>query len=305
MPEAMAEQTVYGRRERRRAARAVRTTTLPVVDVVLPTGLNPAMNGYLPAAFITSVYGGGGLHRTAARAWNALVAAAKRDGITLTYTPGGTYRTYDAQVTLFRSRYTLLWLPFRPTKRWDSDGDGDTEIWYQLPNTAMAAVPGTSNHGLGLAIDTALNGYGSAAQPITPALDWMLDHAPLYGFSWEAQSEPWHIRYVTGDRIPLAVLAYEDSLKPPPPEDPDMAQLIQADDGDAAVFLVAGGVATWVRSRNDITLYALSGIIATTDRRKVNRVLFKSLALGGSAPVYPAETPGPYTTAAHFREHLT
>jgi hypothetical protein len=47
-------------------------------------------------------------------------------------------------------------------------------------------------------------------------------------------SEPWHIRYFTGDHIPAAVLDYEDSLTPEPeptiptPEAPPMLFQTQA-----------------------------------------------------------------------------
>jgi LAS superfamily LD-carboxypeptidase LdcB len=63
------------------------------------------------------------------------------------------------------------------------------------------ATPATSNHGWGLAVDVwgANNGR----------LDWMLQNCDKYGFSWEIQSEPWHIRYVCGDKLPQAVLDYE------------------------------------------------------------------------------------------------
>lgn len=59
------------------------------------------------------------------------------------------------------------------------------------------AVPGTSNHNLGIAIDIA-NASGKR-------LEWLLKHAQSFGFSWEVQSEPWHLRYVTGDNVPTRV----------------------------------------------------------------------------------------------------
>jgi LAS superfamily LD-carboxypeptidase LdcB len=59
----------------------------------------------------------------------------------------------------------------------------------------MAAVPGTSNHGWGLACDVWNVGQNGR-------LEWLLDNAKRFGFSWEVQSEPWHIRYVLGDDLP-------------------------------------------------------------------------------------------------------
>ncbi len=59
----------------------------------------------------------------------------------------------------------------------------------------MAAVPGTSNHGWGCAVDTALGGYGASAKVVDSVfLQWALEHVAANGWSWEVQSEPWHLR---------------------------------------------------------------------------------------------------------------
>ena len=65
----------------------------------------------------------------------------------------------------------------------------------RLPGVASAACPGTSNHGWGLAVDI----YAVGAEG---RLEWLLDNAARFGWSWELQSEPWHIRYVLGDTLP-------------------------------------------------------------------------------------------------------
>jgi LAS superfamily LD-carboxypeptidase LdcB len=39
----------------------------------------------------------------------------------------------------------------------------------------------------------------------------MLKNADDFGFSWEVQSEPWHLRYVAGDKVPAAVLAWKQT----------------------------------------------------------------------------------------------
>ena len=63
---------------------------------------------------------------------------------------------------------------------------------------ARAAAPGTSNHGLGKALDLCggINNFGH------PAHAWMQQNAPLYGWfhpSWAAAGgslpEPWHWEY--------------------------------------------------------------------------------------------------------------
>ncbi len=193
---------------------------LTVIPVTFPRDLEGVQNGKLPASLLVEVGLRGRLHQLAARAWFALCAEGKAKGWHLTYTFGGCYRTYEEQRALFVQRYQMEPIAGRPTKVWEG------VVWYQKPNTAMAAVPGTSNHGLGLAVDAALDldlsdGVGPGdASSIVPAMSWFHDAALRYGFSFEAQSEPWHIRYVSGDRIPDAVLAYEDSLKPKPPPPP-------------------------------------------------------------------------------------
>ena len=68
---------------------------------------------------------------------------------------------------------------------------------------ALAAVPGTSNHGRGLAIDIA--GAGSLGQFTAPLYAWLVDNAQIYG--WHHPSymepggsgplEPWHWEYDT------------------------------------------------------------------------------------------------------------
>jgi hypothetical protein len=37
-----------------------------------------------------------------------------------------------------------------------------------------------------------------------------VDHAGEFGWSWELQSEPWHLRYVAGDEVPAAVIEFEE-----------------------------------------------------------------------------------------------
>lgn len=115
----------------------------------------------------------------------------------------GTYRPYGVQLTMFRERYvstpTLRIPPV--TRRWND------KTWWLKRGHSPSAVPGTSNHGWGLAIDI--------ADASGKRLEWMLGPHPLlspvvkYGFSWEVASgpnaEPWHIRYVCGDDWPPAV----------------------------------------------------------------------------------------------------
>lgn len=198
--------------------------TLPISPVVLPSDLAGKTNGQLPDSMLTEVGPKGKLHHLAARAFKALQAACEEIGLPLTYTYGGTYRSYAEQEYLFRSRYAI-----------GGTGGGcklwNTLTWCKISSSmATAATPGSSNHGWGLAIDTAWDrdtsdGIGpDDATAITShqSWPWLLANASRFGFSWELQSEPWHIRYVAGDNLPKAVLDFETEPTPtPPPDNPD------------------------------------------------------------------------------------
>ena len=59
---------------------------------------------------------------------------------------------------------------------------------------ALAARPGTSNHGRGQALDFALTGG---------ALSWMNRNAQRFGFVRTVRSETWHWEYIPGARKPF------------------------------------------------------------------------------------------------------
>ncbi len=72
------------------------------------------------------------------------------------------------------------------------------QSWCQRGACSMAATPGTSNHGWGLAVDlgSGINTWGS------PERDWMVQNAPTLGWvspSWaqpgKGKEEPWHWEY--------------------------------------------------------------------------------------------------------------
>lgn len=123
-----------------------------------------ASNGQLPASALKPIAGGGQLANDAAKAWNALAAHVyKKQGYKISASEG--YRTLDRQ-------------------------------WYfwnlhQSGTGNLAAYPGTSNHGWGLAVD--LHSY-------TDRL--MIDkYGAKFGWSksWsDAPSEWWHIKYQPG-----------------------------------------------------------------------------------------------------------
>jgi hypothetical protein len=175
-------------------------TTYPMHAVTLPAALNGQPNGKIDALMVPTpglsdgptVY----LVAPAARAWRAMCAAALAAGHTLTTTSlYDSYRPYAVQESTFRARYQTTPIAGAARKTWNG------QTWYQRPGTAVAAVPGTSNHGLGLAGDVA---------NVDSALSWLLVNAGRFGWSWELTSEPWHLHYYPGDAIPAAVLANEE-----------------------------------------------------------------------------------------------
>jgi hypothetical protein len=183
----------------------------PVSDAAIPAWVKEHGNGQIPVDRMIKVapIGAGYLVPEAAAAWRNLQNAASAAGFTLTMT--GAYRTYDQQVALFRERYTTS-NTGRSSKTWNN-----TQYWLK-PNVAMAAVPGTSNHGWGCAVDTALGGYGNAAKPVgEPFLSWAVANAHGHGWSWEVQSEAWHLRLVAFESIPQRHSASTSGLVAPQP----------------------------------------------------------------------------------------
>jgi LAS superfamily LD-carboxypeptidase LdcB len=163
----------------------------------LPKDLKGQANGRIDKYLLRRIKPTGFLYHGAVNDWHTMREAAWKAGVLLSLSQA--YRTYDQQVALFKSRYTTDVLPGRPTKRWQG------QVWYQRPKTAMAAVPGTSNHGWALGIDIGIDADGDEKfeWPIKPidkkALKWLLKNAETYNFAWELQSEPWHLIWVGGD----------------------------------------------------------------------------------------------------------
>ena len=163
---------------------------LPIKPVLLPKDLYGQSNGQVDPKLLSAITGGK-LHHLAAKAWTAMVAEAAKAGVVLKPTsPVDTYRPLSIQEKAFLARYDN-------TKRDTRHEKWKGKDWWLKPKMAGVAVPGTSNHGWGLAVDVA----GMNDQ----RLKWLLANAARFGFSWESQSEPWHLRYVVGDRVPPAV----------------------------------------------------------------------------------------------------
>lgn len=195
----------------------------PIVKVKKPADLRGTTNGKIPDSLMRGIEPSGKMHHLAANAWNAMFHRAAQEGVHLANV--GSFRSYDSQYALFMQRYVKgdsgdhrrIFRTFQGAK------------WMLKPKMAPAASPGTSNHGWGLAIDACLliNGKKVGIGAKVPGkgftgVDWLMAHAHNYGFSWELQSEPWHIRYVAGDNVPQAVRDWlasnpPSASKPAPP----------------------------------------------------------------------------------------
>ena len=167
----------------------------PVRPVKLPADLKGVTPGKLPDNLLREIEGKGKLHHLAADAYEAMDEAANADGIDLSPTSrADTYRSLETQEYGFFQRHTDKPTP-KMMKQKPRVYKG--KLWYLKKGMAPMAVPGTSNHNLGIAIDIA-NASGKR-------LEWLLANEHKYGFSHELQSEPWHIRYVDGDDVPQLV----------------------------------------------------------------------------------------------------
>ncbi|GAA1411506.1 M15 family metallopeptidase [Oerskovia paurometabola] len=181
-------------------------------------------NGRLPASALVGLSIGGTLHADAAAAFERLRPAFEAGtGVPLRATD--TYRTYAVQESIFLDRY-------RPQAT-GSGTLGDVRIWngvrYVRIKDAAAAVPGTSNHGWGLAVDFS-SGINSSFS--SPTYLWMAANAPSYGWSnavGRLIGEPWHWEFALGDA--------------PEPEQPTLEEetmKIISRIGDEAAYLVSG-----------------------------------------------------------------
>jgi D-alanyl-D-alanine carboxypeptidase len=121
-----------------------------------------------PRQFV-SIPGGESLRRDAAKAFQRMHTAAKRDSINLWAVSG--YRTVREQRLLYRR--------------------------YRQGLGPKAARPGRSNHQRGIAVDLIVG------HELSPIYRWLETHACRHGFRRTVASEPWHWEYLPrATRVP-------------------------------------------------------------------------------------------------------
>ena len=119
-------------------------------------------NGKIPAFSLQSInQDGHKLWGTAAQAFNEMFAKANFEGVNLGVS--SSYRDYTNQVRIAAEKGIY--------------GQG-----------GLAAVPGTSNHGWGIALDLNVSNDPEALQ-------WLRDNADDFGFIENVPGEPWHWEY--------------------------------------------------------------------------------------------------------------
>lgn len=185
-------------------------------------------NGQLPASALAPI-AQGQLTKDAAAAWNAMNVQARKMGLELLPTGSmSSYRTLEQQKLLY-ARY--------------------------LRGGNLAAKPGTSNHGWGLAVDVA-----------TPQMRAMVDRIGIpYGWSktWsDAPSEWWHIKFEPGHYSgPDPGPHGRQPATPKPPEGTVAIHAVVKQNGAIEVFVEKGGEVfhTWQKDANSAWWGAVPG----------------------------------------------
>lgn len=228
---------------------------LPTRPIERSSDLVGLTNGKIPAdrlVVIPSLSGGPDIRLLphAARAFVAMRAAARAAGHDLDAGSGGSFRSYDDQVRIFRERYTTTPRANTDVKVWNG------AKWYRKAGVATAAAPGTSNHGWAQAIDLG-----------DPPLAWLVANEERFGWSHEIQSENWHIHYFAGDALTAAVVDYEAGQHQnttQPEDDDDMKATLswlQKEGHAPALYLCDGAVGAWVHGPGAAAIAKMRGAV--------------------------------------------
>jgi len=181
----------------------------PVQKYVVPAELDGVPNGDLPPELLSNIKPYGQLYWKAACAWQAMLAAAKADG--LDYSHVGALRTLKEQISLFESRYTTKATKRVPQVTRTYKG----KTFFLKDGMAPAGTPGTSKHGHGNAIDACalIKGKIVALGGSQKHVDWLVKNAHRFGWSWEVADpknpnfEIWHLICFDADKLPADILA--------------------------------------------------------------------------------------------------
>ena len=193
--------------------------TIVFKPVVLPADLVGVKPGSLGPCLLRPLFfagvGNRDMHHLAADAAEAMIIACQLEtGYALTTV--GAYRSTASCLKVFYERMTATYNPLVNSRTTRTGPDG--KKWYLRRGMAPVAgftngVP-DSNHAKGLANDFAIWSSGKVVgiTSIAKVWAWVKDNAESFGFSWEGAKEgqpgwePWHLRYVAGDKIPARVL---------------------------------------------------------------------------------------------------
>lgn len=181
----------------------------PSAKLVVPKELKKVDNGKLPASMLIKVECGGVMWKWAALSFNLMCKEARTAGIK--FRNQGDYRPYERQLSMFKDRYSLVDEGRVPQVTRKFEG----KKWFLKKGKSPSATPGTSPHGLALAIDLDVKDGKT--------LSWLCAHAPKYGFYLQGSDpthpefEAWHWQYCAGDKLPdivkKAVVAFAEASK--------------------------------------------------------------------------------------------
>ncbi len=154
-------------------------------------------NAYIPIDYmpdLVTISGGKQVDERIAEDVENMLQAAKEDGVRLNIVSA--YRSVEKQRRLFDKK----------VRKYKGKGMDLSEATEEASRSV--AIPGTSEHQLGLALDILGSGYGSLNEGFgdSEAGRWLADHCAEYGFILRYPAgkedvtgiiyEPWHFRYV-------------------------------------------------------------------------------------------------------------
>ena len=157
---------------------------------------HPLDTSYVPAN-LTEISGGKQIDSRMADSLNKMLDDAKKAGLSMYVTSG--YRSYEKQRDVFN------------TTMQDWINQGYTPLNAYDETKKSVAIPGTSEHATGLAVDIMSTKYGELdeKQGDTEEQEWLMEHCSEYGFVLRFPQdksditgiiyEPWHYRYVGVD----------------------------------------------------------------------------------------------------------